>query len=101
MLAVDLHQRDADEEGNKDKLQHVSVARRRAEKIVRHHVHQRLQRAARLRRLDGFALSLGIGVGLELLFEVGFGLGGKAVAGVDGVDHQQADSHGDGGGGDV
>ena len=47
------------------------------------------------------ALGFGGGVGLELFLELGLCLGGEFVARIDGVDHQQADGHGDGGGGNV
>ena len=82
-------------------MKHVAVARCRAEKVVRHHVHQRLQRAALTGGFGGFALSLVGSVGLELCLEFGLGAGWKLGSGLDDVDNQQADGHSNSGGGYV
>ena len=41
------------------------------------------------------------GIGLELCLELGLGCVWELGSGLEDVDHQQADGHGDGGGGNV
>ena len=45
-----LHEADAEQDRHDDDLEHVAVRGRRGEEVVRHHVHEKLERPARLGR---------------------------------------------------
>ena len=94
-----LQQREAEKNRHEHDLQHAAVVAGRCEEVGRHHIHDRLQRAAvagLLREL----LSL-LGVAAVCLRQRLLHLGRHVGAGFDGIDQKQADNQRDDGRADV